>query len=90
MDVDDFRNPVSFGNRVSEALTHRQRLTVGLLGLYEVFQLLFPLRHYLYPGPVSWTEEVHYLAWQMKLRAKEGLAAACRRVFAGSAGSASW
>ena len=29
-----------------------------------------PLRHYAYPGNVSWTEEGHNFSWHMKLRAK--------------------
>jgi len=33
-----------------------------------------PLRHYLYPGDVSWTEEGHNFAWHMKLRTKTGAA----------------
>lgn len=43
-----------------------------LLHVYLLFQLLFPLRHWLYPGDVNWTEEGHRFAWHMKLRAKEG------------------
>ena len=35
------------------------------------FQILFPLRHLLYPGSPSWTEEGHRFAWQMKLRDKD-------------------
>ncbi len=38
------------------------------------YQVLFPLRHFLYPGNVSWTEEGHRFAWQMKLRDKEAFA----------------
>lgn len=49
-----------------------QKLVAGLLAAYLVVQLLFPLRHYLYPGNVSWTEEGHNFAWHMKLRTKEG------------------
>jgi len=30
-----------------------------------------PLRHYAYPGNVSWTEEGHNFAWHMKLRDKD-------------------
>lgn len=41
------------------------------LHLYVLGQILFPLRHFLYPGYVSWTEEGHRFAWQMKLRKKE-------------------
>ena len=53
-------------------LDSSQKLVAGLLAVYLVVQLLFPLRHYLYPGNVSWTEEGHNFAWHMKLRTKEG------------------
>ena len=49
-----------------------QKLVAGLLAAYLAVQLLFPLRHYLYPGNVSWTEEGHNFAWHMKLRTKVG------------------
>ncbi len=35
------------------------------------FQVLFPLRHLLYPGSPSWTEEGHEFSWMMKLRDKK-------------------
>jgi vitamin K-dependent gamma-carboxylase len=46
-------------------------LVVGLLGAYLLVQLLLPLRHYLYAGDPSWTEEGHRYAWHMKLRDKD-------------------
>ena len=49
-------------------------LLVGL-HLYIAFQLLFPFRHLLFPGVVSWTEEGHRFAWHMKLRKKHSLIA---------------
>ena len=39
--------------------------------MYAGIQILLPLRHWLYPGNVSWTEEGHRFAWHMKLRDKE-------------------
>ena len=48
----------------------RQRLTVAVVCLYLTWQLLFPFRHFLYPGNVSWTEEAHQFSWQMMLREK--------------------
>jgi hypothetical protein len=42
------------------------------LGLYLAIQVLVPLRHFLYPGDVSWTEEGHRFSWHMKLRSKMG------------------
>ena len=53
-------------------LTTSQKVIAGLLGAYLVVQLVFPLRHYLYPGNVSWTEEGHNFSWHMKLRTKSG------------------
>jgi hypothetical protein len=54
------------------SLSASQKVVAGLLAAYLAVQLLFPLRHYLYPGNVSWTEEGHNFAWHMKLRTKVG------------------
>jgi vitamin K-dependent gamma-carboxylase len=53
-------------------LTKNQKVVLALLGSYLAVQLLMPLRHFLYPGNVSWTEEGHNFAWHMKLRTKRG------------------
>ncbi len=44
---------------------------VPLLALYLAVQILLPLRHLLYPGDPSWTEEGHRFAWRMKLHVKQ-------------------
>jgi vitamin K-dependent gamma-carboxylase len=54
------------------SLLASQKLVAGLLAAYLAVQLFLPLRHYLYPGNVSWTEEGHNFAWHMKLRTKSG------------------
>lgn len=41
------------------------------LHAYVILHLLLPLRHWLYPGDVNWTEEGHRFSWRMKLRDKE-------------------
>ena len=46
------------------------RSVVVFLCFYVAWQLFLPLRHWLYPGNVSWTEEGHDYAWHMKLRTK--------------------
>jgi Vitamin K-dependent gamma-carboxylase, lumenal domain/HTTM domain len=56
------------------SLSRFQKLAVGLLAAYLVVQVLLPLRHYLYPGEVNWTEEGHNFSWHMKLRTKTGQA----------------
>ena len=53
-------------------LSTSQKVVVGLMAAYLGIQLILPLRHYLYPGNVSWTEEGHNFAWHMKLRTKSG------------------
>ena len=50
-------------------------LLMSFFSLWLAFQILVPLRHWLYPGNVSWTEQGHRFAWQMKLRDKEAYAA---------------
>ncbi len=40
------------------------------LGIYLFIQITVPLRHFLYKGNVSWTEEGHRFSWHMKLRSK--------------------
>jgi vitamin K-dependent gamma-carboxylase len=56
------------------SLSTSQKLVVGLLTAYLAVQIILPLRHYLYPGDVSWTEEGHNFSWHMKLRTKTGVA----------------
>lgn len=50
----------------------RGHLIVAALALHAVVQLFMPLRHWLYPGQVNWTEEGHNFSWHMKLRVKSG------------------
>ncbi|GAB4458801.1 MAG: hypothetical protein Fur0044_51770 [Anaerolineae bacterium] len=71
----DLLRPQSFYQPIpASPLTQPARLniwTLSFIGLYLALQLLIPLRHWLYPGEVSWTEEGHRFAWHMKLRDKE-------------------
>lgn len=50
----------------------RERWIVAALAAYLALQLVLPLRHLLYPGPVEWTEEGHRMSWRMMLRSKSG------------------
>lgn len=45
---------------------------LGVVALYLLLQILIPLRHWLYPNYVAWSEEGHRFAWRMKLRDKSG------------------
>ena len=62
--------PAATGAPPAGGLRLSQRLMVVGLAAYVAFQVLMPLRHFLYPGYVSWTEEGHRFAWHMKLRGK--------------------
>jgi hypothetical protein len=66
--VDPFKTPPG-----ATAPWWRPRAVVAAaVALYLAFQVLMPLRHFLYPGDVHWTEEGHRFAWHMKLRTKSG------------------
>ena len=66
--------PSQAAEPVTAPLSRRQKLIVSLLALYMLAQILIPLRHFLYPGDVSWTGEGHRFSWRMKLREKHGKA----------------
>ena len=51
-----------------------QKTAMAVLAVYMSFQLVFPLRHHLYPGDVNWTEEGHRFSWHMILRRKRATA----------------
>ncbi len=54
-----------------QSLSLGRKVTVGFLAVYVAWQVLFPFRHFLYPGNPSWTEQGHLFAWRMMLRRKE-------------------
>jgi vitamin K-dependent gamma-carboxylase len=64
------QQPNAIGEKES-VLNSRARFTLFALALYLGWQCLMPLRHWLYPGDVNWTEEGHNFSWHMKLRDKQ-------------------
>ncbi|MCT4663636.1 MAG: HTTM domain-containing protein [Flavobacteriales bacterium] len=50
------------------------KITVGLISVYLVFQLIFPFRYLLYPGNLFWTEEGFRFSWRVMLMEKGGTA----------------
>lgn len=48
------------------------RWALAVLGLYAVFQILVPLRHWLYAGDVLWTEQGMRWSWKVMVREKSG------------------
>jgi hypothetical protein len=51
-------------------LPKRSQMAAWFLIGYCVFHCTWPLRHHLYEGDASWTEQAHYFAWRMMLRGK--------------------
>ncbi|MGK7391176.1 MAG: HTTM domain-containing protein [Candidatus Cyclobacteriaceae bacterium M2_1C_046] len=54
------------------AAAHDQskKLVVSFLIIWFLFQIFLPVRHWMIPGDVGWTEEGHRLSWRMMLRQK--------------------
>jgi len=50
----------------------KRPLALAPLAVVAVWQLLFPLRHFLYPGNYLWTEQGFRFAWNIMLIEKDG------------------
>lgn len=62
------------GNKTTEpvsAVIAPGKLLTGAVVVWCLFQLLFPLRHWLIPGYYMWDERGMLFSWTMKLRDKE-------------------
>lgn len=51
----------------------RNKMLIYGLTVYLLFQVLLPLRSWLFPGNVFWTEEGYRHSWKMMLRLKTGV-----------------
>ncbi len=58
--------------RVDANTQKRRRFALPLIGLYFGVQILMPLRHWLYPGNVCWTEQGFRFSWNVMLMEKNG------------------
>ncbi|GAA4278714.1 hypothetical protein GCM10022259_34390 [Aquimarina mytili] len=56
----------------SAVVVKSEKHTIIALSIWVLLMIFIPLRHFLIPGNVSWTEEGHKYAWHMKLRSKKG------------------
>jgi hypothetical protein len=63
--------PAQSSTPPSAAPSAGEKAMIAFIHLYMIVQLALPLRHWLYPGDVNWTEDGHRFAWRMKLRDKE-------------------
>ena len=66
------RTTPSDGRTSNGGTASTSRLGPAFAAVWLTVQLLVPLRHFLYPGNVHWTEEGHAFSWHMKLRGKDG------------------
>jgi vitamin K-dependent gamma-carboxylase len=64
--------PRSAASPAEVEITPARSLAMAGLAAWIALQLFLPLRHFLYPGYASWTEEGHLYSWHMKLRDKTG------------------
>ncbi len=69
---EELRTTTGHVNQCALPAMRRRVLVLSLAALWISVQILFPLRHYLYPGDVAWTGEGHRFAWRMKLHTKRG------------------
>lgn len=66
------RDAVLGGPTSSEVVLPASRLGRGAFALYFALQLALPLRHWLYPGDVLWTEEGFRFSWMVMLVERSG------------------
>lgn len=59
---------------VIDGSSHRPRYVLPFTCLYLSVQIAMPLRHWLYPGNVCWTEQGFRFAWNVMLMEKNGSA----------------
>ena len=48
-----------------------QRAALGIVCVFVAWQLVFPLRHFVYPGDANWTDEGDKFAWHMMRHHKD-------------------
>lgn len=54
------------------AMRWKRRLAYAAVGMYALWQVLFPLRHHLYGRDVCWTEQGYRFSWKVMLMEKTG------------------
>ncbi len=63
---------VKFDNGLKkiESFALASKLKLSFLGIFLLFQLLFPFRYLAYPGELFWTEEGYRFSWRVMLMEK--------------------
>lgn len=64
----------SFSLKEIATIKPYKKYILFVVGLFFIFQLLFPWRYLLYPGELFWTEEGYRFSWRVMLMEKMGIA----------------
>ncbi|MDH7448350.1 HTTM domain-containing protein [Aquimarina sp. 2201CG14-23] len=67
-----FMRKKEFYNAQEVIVPSYKRFLIPAFVIWFVIQLGLPLRHWVIPGDVLWTEEGHKLSWRMMLRGRSG------------------
>lgn len=67
-----FFNKAKDVNNFKPLSNSTQKIAMYLMAFWIISQVLIPLRHYLYPSFVSWSDEGKRFAWRMKLNKFDG------------------
>ncbi len=63
-----------FSNGKRTSFGRPPSISLILLSAFMCFQLIFPLRHFIFPGNVYWTERGYRFSWRVMLMEKTGYA----------------
>lgn len=50
----------------------KKKIICSIIGMFLIFQILFPFRYLLYPGELFWTEQGYRFSWRVMLMEKAG------------------
>jgi vitamin K-dependent gamma-carboxylase len=67
-----FKKKPFFKDLQVQSFDFKQKIIASVFIVYIAIQCFLPLRHWLIPGDVLWTEEGHRLSWRMMLRSRTG------------------
>ncbi|MFP2995995.1 HTTM domain-containing protein [Spongiivirga sp. MCCC 1A20706] len=62
------------GRSYQQLSLNRKKGVLVVIGVFFLFQLLFPFRNLAYPGELFWTEEGYRFSWRVMLMEKSGYA----------------
>ena len=66
-------NEFNSSNKRSAPISKNKTIKAYLILLFALIQVLVPLRHFIYPSYVAWSDEGHYFSWRMFARDKSGV-----------------